>query len=97
MVLSTDEARFIVSDIENFYLGTLLDRPEFMRLPHTIIPQEIKDKYNFAELEEDVCFYTDITRGMYGLTQTGLLANTFLTKRLEAHGYYECQFTAGLW
>ena len=51
--LSTKGARFIVADVENFYLGTPMERPEFMRLPYKQIPQEIKDKYNLAELEED--------------------------------------------
>ena len=34
---------------------------------------------------------------MYGLPQAGLLANKLLSSRLEAHGYYQCQFTPGLW
>ncbi|KAL7476845.1 hypothetical protein ACHAW6_002678 [Cyclotella cf. meneghiniana] len=34
---------------------------------------------------------------MYGLPQTGILANKLLTKRLGEAGYYQCQFTPGLW
>jgi hypothetical protein len=34
---------------------------------------------------------------MYGLPQAGLLANTLLSKRLIKAGYYQCQFTSGLW
>jgi len=34
---------------------------------------------------------------MYGLPQAGFLANALISKRLEAGGYYQCQFTPGLW
>ncbi|KAL7478502.1 hypothetical protein ACHAW6_004262, partial [Cyclotella cf. meneghiniana] len=34
---------------------------------------------------------------MYGLPQAGLLANKLLTSHLDTHGYYQCQFTPGLW
>ncbi|KAL7476830.1 hypothetical protein ACHAW6_002665 [Cyclotella cf. meneghiniana] len=34
---------------------------------------------------------------MYGLPQAGLLANKLLASRLDTHGYYQCQFTPGLW
>ena len=34
---------------------------------------------------------------MYGLPQAGFLANELLSKRLEKAGYYQCQFTSGLW
>ena len=42
-VLSSPGAKFFTVNIANFYLGTPMDRPEFMRLPIKIIPQEIID------------------------------------------------------
>eukprot|EP00957_Ditylum_brightwellii_P050104 3798188-Ditylum_brightwellii.AAC.1 len=34
---------------------------------------------------------------MYGLPQTGILANKLLTQRLSEHGYYPVQHTPRLW
>ena len=38
-----------------------------------------------------------IDLGMYGLPQAGILANKLLAKRLATAGYYQCQYTPGLW
>ena len=96
-VLSTPEAKFITMDVANFYLGTPMERPEYMRLPFKIIPQEIIDKYDLEQKFEDGLVYAKIHKGMYGLPQARLLANNLLSKRLVAAGYYQCQFTPGLW
>ena len=34
---------------------------------------------------------------MYGLPQSGLLANELLDKRLNKHGYVQSKFVPGLW
>ena len=34
---------------------------------------------------------------MYGLPQSGKIANDLLVKRMRDDGYYPCQFTPGLW
>ena len=96
-VLSTPNAKFITLDVANFYLGTPMERPEFMRLPIKVIPQEIIDHYGLNSKVEDGWVYVKIVKGMYGLPQAGLLANQLLSKRLEKAGYYQCQFTPGLW
>ena len=36
-------------DVKNFYLGTLMDRFEYMRIPINLIPQEFIDLYYLAE------------------------------------------------
>jgi hypothetical protein len=38
----------------------------------------------------------EIHKGMYGLPQAGILANTLLQKRLAIHGYYKQLHTHGL-
>ena len=40
-------------DISNFYLGTPMTRPEYMRLPLKLIPQEIVDKYKLNEISDN--------------------------------------------
>eukprot|EP00804_Cyclotella_cryptica_P020408 CCRYP_012623-RA/>CCRYP_012623-RA protein AED:0.44 eAED:0.44 QI:0/0/0/1/0/0/2/0/536 len=91
-VVSTPGAVF------NFYLNTPMECPEFMRLPLKLIPTEIIEKYNLRDKADDKGWvYVCIELGMYGLPQAGLLANKLLAKRLNHVGYYQCQYTPGLW
>ena len=96
-VLSTTGATFHGGDLKNFYLNTPMDRPEFMKLKFTLIPDEIVTAYNLHDFEEDGWVYVRIDLGMYGLPQAGILANKLLAKRLATAGYYQCQYTPGLW
>ncbi|KAL7486608.1 hypothetical protein ACHAW6_012209 [Cyclotella cf. meneghiniana] len=38
-----------------------------------------------------------VTKGMYGLPQSSLLANVLLEQRLNKHGYIQSKFVPGLW
>ena len=96
-VLSTPGAKYFTMDISNFYLGTPLPRPEFMRLPVTMIPEEIMQKYDLAKIVDNGYVYCKIKKGMYGLPQAGKIANDLLVKRMRKGGYHPCQFTPGLW
>ena len=57
-----------------------MDRPEYMRMPLKIIPQEIIDHYNLNQIVEDGWVYQKIVREMYGLPIAGKIANDLLTK-----------------
>ena len=98
--ISTNNARYMCRDAENFYLATPLDRPEYMRIPIELIPQEFIDASNLADKIKMVnCvgyIYMKIIRGIFGLPQAGVLANTLLRKRLAVHDYYEVEHTPGL-
>ena len=52
-VVSTPGARFLLVNIEHFYLNNILPDPEFIRIPLKIIPQEIIDVYNLATLVDN--------------------------------------------
>lgn len=85
-------------DIKNFYLMTPMDRYEYMRMPLKLIPARIIEHYNLRDIAtEDGWVYIEIRQGMYGLRAAGKLANDLLQKRLHAKGFYQCQFTPGLW
>ncbi|KAL7474432.1 hypothetical protein ACHAW6_000402, partial [Cyclotella cf. meneghiniana] len=84
-------------DIKDFYLNTPMEGPEFMRLKLDLLPPEIVDAYSLATKAVDGWVYMRIEKGMYGLPQAGVLANKLLSSRLDAAGYYQCQFTPGLW
>ncbi len=96
-VISTPGAHFLTMDIKDFYLNTPMESPKFMHLKYNILPLEIITKYGPAQKVLDGWVYVRTEKGMYGLPQAGLLANKLLTSRLDTHGYYQCQFTPGLW
>jgi hypothetical protein len=61
------------------------------------LPQETIDKYNFMELSQDGRVYIEIQKGMYGLTQAGILTNELLQRNLAKDGYRPTQHTHGIW
>jgi hypothetical protein len=96
-VISTDNARYICADVKNFYLETPMARKEYMRLPVQKIPDDFMEAYNLHDKILNGYLYMEIRKGMYGLPQSGILANTLLRKRLAPEGYIECKHTPGLW
>ena len=57
-----------------------MDRPEYMRIPFKIIPQEIIEKYKLNDIEENGWVYIKIVKGIYGLPQVGKIAHELLKK-----------------
>jgi hypothetical protein len=96
-VLSTTNARFASFDISNFYLGTPLDRPEYVRIKFSDIPTEFKDEYRLTHFAHNGWVYFEINKGVYGLKQAGKLANDLLTERLHSFGYFQSDTTPGFW
>ena len=77
---------------------TPLSRPEYIRVSIRDIPEEIIQEYNLLSIvTEDGMIYIEANRGMYGLPQTGLLANELLEKRLNKRGYHQSKLVPGLW
>jgi hypothetical protein len=74
-VISTLGAKFLVIDINNFYLNTPLGKFEYMVINLSSLPQETIDKYDLIKLAHDGNVYIEIQKGMYGLPQSGILAN----------------------
>ena len=97
-VILTPGARFMTMDISNFYLMTPLLRPEYIRIKLSDLPQEIIDQYQLKDkVNKNGMVFVAVTKGMYGLPQSGLLANELLEKRLNQHGYFQSKFVPGLW
>ena len=95
-VISTPSARFCAFDIKDFYLNTPMERYEYMRIPLHQIPKEIYEQYNLQEITHNGFVYVEIRKGIYGLPQAGILANTQLIELLATHGYHQCTHTHGL-
>jgi hypothetical protein len=49
-VLSTPDAKMLPSDLKDFYLGTPMERYEYMRIPIHMIPDDIMDLYDLRGL-----------------------------------------------
>ena len=97
-IISTPGAKFMTMDIKNFYLGTPMKRKEYMRIKLTDIPKEIIDEYKLTEIvTEDGWVYIEISKGMYGLPQSGIIAQEQLAERLERHGYKQSTLIPGYW
>jgi hypothetical protein len=95
--ISTPDARHMLIDVKNYYLGTPLDIYKYMRLAIAMLPQEIVDQYALLDLVHNGFVYLEIRKGMYGLPQAGILANKLLVKRLAPFGYYPVTHIPGLW
>eukprot|EP00804_Cyclotella_cryptica_P025032 CCRYP_015948-RA/>CCRYP_015948-RA protein AED:0.28 eAED:0.33 QI:0/0/0/0.75/1/1/4/0/587 len=79
-VLSRKNAKFCTFDIANFYLGTPLDRPEFVRIRLDDIPQEFIDSYNLTHHAKDGWVYFKIVKGALRTSPIRILANQLLEK-----------------
>jgi hypothetical protein len=61
------------------------------------LPQETIEKYDLDRLAQDGKVYIEIQKGMYGLTQAGILAKEVLQRNLAKDGYRPTTHTHGLW
>jgi hypothetical protein len=95
--ISTDGAKYMCLDVNNFYLGTPMSTFEYMRIPTKLIPHENIEQYNLLPLVSDSHIYIEVQKGTYGLPQAGILANQLLAGRLAIHGYHQKKFMPGLW
>jgi hypothetical protein len=97
-VISTKGAHLMTMDIANFYLMTPLHHPEFIQMKLSNIPDEVIKEYKLREkATTNGTIYIKTKLGVYGLPQSGLLANKLLEKRLNKHGYRQSKLIPGLW
>ena len=69
-----------------------------MRIHLCLIPQEIIDEYDAIEfVAADGYAYVEVTGVMYGLAQSGRIANQDLQKYFAKYDYYPTKRTPGLW
>ena len=97
-VISTPGATFMALDISNFYLMTLLDGYEYVFINFSDFPEEVMKEYKLRDIATaDGSVFTEIRIGMYGLPAAGILFNKYLEQRLNEYGFYQSNFTNGLW
>jgi hypothetical protein len=84
----SDRASFMTMDIKDFYLGTPMDKKEYMRVHLSQIPQETRDLYLNDGLVQNECVLAEVNKGIYGLTQAGILAQEQLFGLLSQNGFH---------
>ena len=94
--ISTEGAKYASSDAKNFYLVTPLDDLDYMRILAALVPESFIKKYNLKDKIKNGYIYMRIIRGIYGLPQSGRLANHLPKKRLEGHRYHKVPHAPGL-
>lgn len=65
-------------------------------MPAKLFPDEFIDAYGLRPKIKNGKIYMKIIGGMYGLPQSGILANKLLKERLATRGYEEVAHTPGL-
>ncbi len=93
--ISEEAAKLATADIKDFYLGTELERFEYMRITREQLPQDIINRYGLeafmnksaSKKRQQDWVMVEITKGIYGLPQAGRLAQEKLVKHLAQHGY----------
>jgi hypothetical protein len=63
-VISTPNARFMVGDIKDFYLGTDMEEYEYACIPLSLIPQLIIDLYGLKHKIVDGYVHAKCRKGM---------------------------------
>ena len=74
-----------------------MERPEYVKIKLSDIPQDFIDEYNLLECEYNGWVFFEITKGCYVLPQRGRLANDLLRMCLNKARYFEAATTPGLW
>ena len=91
-------ACYLGIDIKNFYLFTLMQYYQYIRFLPKMVPQEVWDDPRYdIPIATGGFIYLEIRRGMYGLTEAGVIAFDQIVRYLAPHGYETSPCTPGLW
>ena len=91
-------ARFMTIDIKDFFLNTILQDPEYMKIHSKYFSKKFRDLYKLHnKIDADGYVYCAIKKGMYGLKQAAILAYQQLARNLKKHGYHPLEGATGLW
>jgi len=68
-VISTPNARCMMGDLKDFYLGMPMQPRDYayMQIPVGIIPTDVMEHYQLRDLVHNGHVYVEIRHGMYGL------------------------------
>ena len=79
-IMISEDAKWSTIDLTDFYLGTDLPHPEYIRIPLRHIPQYVIDMYNLDRYIVSGIIYCSVHKTHYGLPQAGALSQQRLFK-----------------
>ena len=82
--------------LKDFYLGTPMNRYDYMWIKMADTPQDIIYQYGLTAKAVNGKVLVEIRKGMYGLKQAGRISNYRLKQHLKTSGYIPCRYTPGL-
>jgi hypothetical protein len=85
----SEDAQWSTIDLTDFYLGTELPHPEFIRIPRKLIPPHVTQFYNLGTFFHKEALYCSVHKTHYGLPQSGALSQQRLFAHLKARGYHQ--------
>ena len=94
--VSTPGAKMFTGDISNMYLNSFLPESEYVKFKVELIPPNIIKHYNLEPLIHNGHVYVKINKAIYGLKQSGKIANQDLIEHLGKSGYRPVPLTEGL-
>jgi hypothetical protein len=83
----SENANWSIIDLTDFYLGTDLPHPEFIRIPLHLIPANVIEFYNLHPFVSGKALFCSVHKTHYGLPQAGALSQQRLFKNLKKNGY----------
>jgi len=89
--VSTDDD-LATCDIKDFYLGTPMPRPEYLRVTRKQIPDETMLQFHQDQYITKDAVYFQVNKEMYGRKQAGLLANDRIVKHLANFDYIQSKY-----
>ena len=96
VVLSTPDGKYLIVDVNNFYLNNPMKKAKYYKIALKIIPQEIIDKYDLINKQNDGYIYVRVKKRMYGLVQAEIIAHEALKEHLKPYGFAPAKITQGL-
>jgi hypothetical protein len=96
-VLSRKGMHLSTIDLKKIYLDTPMPDPEYVRIKMSDILDKFILEYNLLGRNRNGWVYFEICQGCYGLSQSGILANSLFHSQLVTEGFYESISTPGFW
>ncbi len=85
----SENSNWSTVDLTDFYLGTDLPHPEYIRIPRKLIPEAVILFYSLEGFFSNNSLYCSVHKTHYGLPQAGALSQQRLFKHLKEHGYVQ--------
>ena len=88
-IMISENANWSTIDLTDFYLGTDLPHPEYIRIQADLIPASVVEFYQLDQHMHNKALYCSVHKTHYGLPQAGALSQKRLFQHLQKHGYVQ--------